>query len=169
MKQILAFLTALMFIPAWISSAEGKDKETTPIVSYLMSFEDTEGTTLMSIKGFMLSIAKSSMKEGPARHLLDEIGKITVFTMEEASKEDKKKFDTGLKPVLESYMPVTEIKEEDSSTAIYIDAKSETGFKEMVMHITGKESAIMVLGGEFTIETFEKIAPEDKEEQNKQI
>lgn len=167
MKRFLSILAALLLLPTITVHAQKKDLESTQLESFLESYENVDGAMFLSLKGLMLNIAKTSMKDTPAKHLLDEIKRITMFSIEECSKEEKKKFETELKAILKDYMLIEEMKEDDSSVVIYIDKLTDNGFKEMVMHVLTPESTLMVLRGNFTKETIEKIAAEEETPEEK--
>lgn len=167
MKRILSILAALLLIPATATYAQKKDLETNQVEKLLESYAEVEGVMQMSLKGLMLNMAKSAMKDSPARHMMNNMKRMTIFSMNECSKTDKARFEAELKPLLKDYMMITEVKEDDSVTVIYIDQMADNGFKEMVMHMLGPETGVIVLRGNFTHETLEKIVAEEEAPEEK--
>ena len=101
----------------------------------------------------MLKMARPFMKKTPVAAILDEMRMIVICPVE----EDDKEFTERAENMFGSYFKVTQINDETSQMAIFIDSPHEGNFSEIILYITDPERVIMIFEGDFTIDSLKRM------------
>lgn len=162
MKRFILLVAAIMMLaPCTEAYSAPKGKKMTAIEKLVESFAETEGATALTMKGLMLGLAKQSLKDTPAKVLLDNLESITMFMMDESSEADIKRFCEAADETLKNYVFIGEEEDEGDVIRIYVDQVSDDGFKEMVMYFISPETALMSMKGNFTEEVMKSVVEEE--------
>ena len=93
MKNMLTIMLAIMMISiCQHASADGKKVAESPAVQLLESRRDMKGIKDMKLEGFMLKMAKGAMKKSPVVAISDNLDRMYIFAIEDASEMDEVHF-----------------------------------------------------------------------------
>lgn len=158
MKNMLTIMLAIMMISiCQHASADGKKVAESPAVQLLESRRDMKGIKDMKLEGFMLKMAKGAMKKSPVVAISDNLDRMYIFAIEDASEMDEVHFRADAEKVLAGYTKVAEVVEDHATTILYINGQVGDTFNEMIMYVTRPGTSMMIFQGEFTTDHLVKM------------
>ena len=158
MKRFLSIITFLALVLMCQSiPAHAQKAGKSPAVRFLEANEDVKGADLMEIEGLMMRVAKLKLKKTPAVAIMDNLERFYMFTFEKNRKAEEKAFVAGAEKMLKAYTIASEIKDNISHTAIYLDELDGNVYHEIVMLVTWPNVSMMVFQGNFTEESLRQM------------
>ena len=158
MKNMLTIMLAIMMIHICQHAyADGKKAEESPAVQLLESSKDMKGIKDMKLEGFMLKMAKGAMKKSPVVAISDNLDRMYIFAIEDASEMDEVHFRADAEKVLAGYTKVAEVVEDHATTILYINGQVGETFNEMIMYVTRPGTSMMIFQGDFTTDHLVKM------------
>ena len=126
-------------------------------VQFLEANDEVKGAKCMKIDGFMMKVAKPTLKKTPAVAIMDNLDCFYMFSFKENRKAEEKAFVTAAEKMLKSYTKASEIKDDISHMVIYLDDLDGNVHHEMVMLVTWPSTSMMVFHGSFTEDSLRKM------------
>ena len=157
MKRFLSIITFLaLVLMCQCFSAHAKNGNSRA-VQFLEAKEGVKGSKYMDIHGFMMKVAKAKIKKTPAVAIMDNLERFYMFTFEKNRKAEEKAFVAGAEKMLKAYTIASEIKDNISHTAIYLDELDGNVYHEIIMLVTWPTVNMMVFQGNFTEASLRKM------------
>ena len=164
MKRILLFPTAVVFTLLCTSlQASQLHEGDSPALEMLDSNRDSK-----KLDGAKLKIARPFLKRTPMGAIIDEIQMLVICPLDVDGKQNDISFINKAHNVLKGYNLVSEIDDELSEMAIYIDTPRDNRFSEIILYHTRPEPSIMLFVGDFTVESLTRVG-ELSEQQRKNL
>ena len=154
MKRLLSILTVLTCLAF---SAKAEEPAKSPAVNFLEANDGVKGAKCMKIDGLMLKMARPTLKKTPVTAIIDELESLYMFSFKEGRESEEKAFVTAAEKMLKSYMKVSEINDEISRMAIYVDRTKGNACHEMILLITWPSTSMMIFNGDFTEDSLRRM------------
>ena len=168
MKKILtAILTLVMTYSLAVPSEARKKEEGNTVIQLFESYEEAKGVEYFNLDGFLLKMARPTIRKSPIGKAADQIDNLCIFSMTEAGKEVRSKFMKEADAVLGSYEMVLETKEEKQTSRIYMKKSSAETIDEFIVYALGEDIAFIYIKGEIPMSALEGMAPENESEGGK--
>ena len=165
MKKILtAILTLVMTYCLAVPSEARKKEEGNTVIQLFESYEEAKGVEYFNLDGFLLKMARPTIRKSPIGKAADQIDNLCIFSMTEAGKEVRSKFMKEADAVLGSYEMVLETKEEKQTSRIYMKKSSAETIDEFIVYALGEDIAFIYIKGEIPMSALEGMAPENETE-----
>lgn len=163
-KFLTAILTLVMTYCLAVPSEARKKEEGNTVIQLFESYEEAKGVEYFNLDGFLLKMARPTIKKSPIGKAADQIDNLCIFSMTEAGKEIRSKFIKEAEGVLGSYEMVLETKEEKQTSRIYMKKSSAETIDEFIVYALGEDIAFIYIKGEIPMSALEGMAPENETE-----
>lgn len=166
-KFLTAILTLVMTYCLAVPSEARKKEEGNTLIQLFESYEETKGVEYFNLNGFLLKMARPTIKKSPIGKAADQIDNLCIFSMTEAGKEVRSKFMKEADAALGSYKKVLETTEDKQTSRIYMKKTSAEIIDELIVYSLGEDIALIYIKGEIPVSALEGMAPENESEGGK--
>ena len=128
----------------------------TPVEKIIIKYEDIKGARDLVLSGAKLSLARGLIRQTQVGSLADDVDKLAVLKMGNASQQDKTRFYDDLVVALKSYQYCGKHPSKNGPVDVYISAPSGEIVKELVIYNPAIYS-LNSLYGTFTIDSLLKL------------
>ena len=140
----------------WVLSFALASAQTTPIEKLIIKYEDVKGSRELMLSGAKITFARGLIRQTQVGSLADDVDKLAVLKMGNASQQEKASFYNDLVAVLKSYQYCGKHPSKNGPVDVYISVPSGEIVKELVIY----NPAIYTLNslyGEFTVDSHLKL------------
>lgn len=161
MKRFLtAILTLIMTFSLAIPSEARKKEEGNELIRIFESYEETEGVEYFNLEGFLLKMARPTIRKSPVGKAADGIENLCIFSISEVGKELRNRFTKEAEGALQAYEMVLETKEDKQTSRIYMKKQNAEIIDELIVYALGEDIALIYIRGEIPVSALEGMTPE---------
>lgn len=150
---IVTFVSLFLLSAIIAPDCSAADKD---IRQVIRKYNRVECAECINLGGFLLSVAKTAMREDMDMELLNCLRMITVFSMEDCDPAERVRFASEAETVFDGYEKLMEVRDDEDDLTIYVKMSAHEVIKEFVVY-SGSDASVIIMSGKMPLSALEQL------------